>query len=496
MRRPLAVALAFLLLGVAVAVYSPQPALGQSEDPFKTISMYWYGVVDQDNDGDLIPEAPTSEDDTRSECPQGSNTNMGGAQEVGSWRSIQAEYEMVVQGEIYFEFWAQADEGDGVDGVEFTLSIFGQEYTTDAKGVAEEPVLFSGNITLDNPITISEGWRISFTLDYNGNDDYNPLQNDQVYVISSSIDHPSRIEFEGMDHVEAEFNVLTFDIENERVLFNTTIGSGFGSSAIQNNSWDLEVRGEQTNFEASTFCEDPIFQEVSEGFEVQFCWYYNADSTPTDLFFAAINFEDIQGHRYHLESEESFPLIYTHNLNLNNRISADGIMVNGKPFIDKVIVDETVTISAKIEAVGDEAASNNPVEYLFYVQKSGNATEKLIKRDVIIDLPIGESETVEVTWKPTSTGTYTIRIELDKSEYTKETNELDNGADLVLKVVDEEETWLESFQNRLEEDNLALALVIVMIVGIVAIIAVVIVIGRGGGRRRRDRGADEWDDDF
>lgn len=497
MRRSLAVALAILLLGVTVTVYSPQPVLGQEEDLIRSLSLYWYGEVDQNTNGELNPIIPTASDDTRSECPQNANTDFDGPDNVGDWETATLKRDVLVTGEIFFELWAEADDGQGVDDVVFTLHIFGQEITTESKGVADEPVYFSGTLNLTNNITRPENSQISFTLEYDGNDAYNPLSpDDQVYVLSSSEEHPSRILL-NVDYVDVDFVGPKFDFENERVYFNTTIVSAFGMEelSIENHSWDFSVEGEATGFKGSTFCPSQV-EFSNEGVIIVNCWYYNLDDTPTDLFYAALEFKDVQGNRYFIQNSESFPLIYTHNLNLNNRISPDGIMVNAKPFIGKVIVDKTITISAKLEAEGDETAQNNPVEYHFYVKKSGNDNETLLKRNVILDLPIGESELVETTWKPTKTGTYTLRIELDRSQYTKETNEDDNGAELVLKVVDEEDTWLQGFQNRLEEDNLALGLLVTLIVGIVAIIVIVIVVKRGGGRRRVGLGEDEWDDDF
>ncbi len=364
-------------------------------------------------------------------------------------------------------------------------------------GVAEEPVHFSGNLTLPNRQLLEERWddRISFSLDYNGNDDYSPIQNDQVFLLSSSVDHPSRIEFR-MDHVEAEFDGPVFDFDNEQVIFNVTVGSAFGGVAIKNNSWSFSIQGNLTKFEAASFC-TPKAAEVATGYEIRFCWKYNLDDTPTDLFKASVDFEDIQDNSYHLENENSFPLIYTSNLNINNKLSRDGIMVNGNAFIEKVVVDESVKISAKIEADGDSTDGNNPVEYLFYVKKAGNGTEILLKRDVIIHLPIGESEVVQTNWKPKDTGTYTLRIELDKSNYTQETNENDNGAELILKVIDEEETILESFLNTLEDDQLAQALFVTLIGATIAIVVMAIVLKRRGGRYRIGQADDEdWDDDF
>ena len=200
--------LPFLLIAGFVLVLMAGEADAETSDDFNEVDLYFYGDLDE-GDGNITTLAPTSDEDTESDCPQDINRLSWPGQdrqwgEVGSWKmSLQTPGE-IVSGDYTFTIWTNSTQGT-VEDVQFRITIYigdsdgvtvtSQSKTiTDSSGVATR---FDINFDITNA-SFSTGSSIQIDLEYSGGD---PGENsttggnstEQIIILTSSVEHPAGI---------------------------------------------------------------------------------------------------------------------------------------------------------------------------------------------------------------------------------------------------------------------------------------------------------------
>ncbi len=118
------------------------------------------------------------------------------------------------------------------------------------------------------------------------------------------------------------------------------------------------------------------------------------------------------------------PLIFA-DLNISS-VSFD----NKNPAADQ----DTVKITVRIRNAGEKEAVNFTVRFLAGTKKIGDFKVKL--------LGVGQSRTVEMSWKPTKKGTYNVTVNSDAIQVIPESNEANNIAWAKIEVKENQSIYL------------------------------------------------------
>ena len=460
-----------------------QSSKAETSDDVNEVDLFFYGDLDNGN-GNISTLMPVSDTDTQSDCPQEANRLSWPGQDrqwtsVGSWIVDLDTPGSIASGEHIFTIWANSTQGT-VEDVQFRIIVTigggspdGQA-TSQSKTItdsSEEATKFEISFDLTNESfnqDSNDNDQFEVEIEYSGGDPgLNPVtggqSNEQIVVLTSSIEHPAGIAQVGINHFEAQFPIISIEDSAERVAVTVNVWSAFGTSDIEPSEWTLGVVGSSSGNQGYTA--DFSSKSMQNGsYKASFYWYYNDAQAISDTYSFYIQAKDIQGNYWKVFSNQELYLVI-HGYEIDNVISPGNIKINNQTGISKVKAGNSFTIDITVSAEGDPLIAYNPIPVTI-IWVSG-ANEIVLYETAVFATP-GASASTSFRYTFDSNGEYLIKVIIDRNNVVAEANENNNVAEFILVVAEpEEEDVVQSLIDGVTEGGTITLLVIVSVTSIV-----------------------------
>jgi len=460
-----------------------QSSKAETSDDVNEVDLFFYGDLDNGN-GNVSTLMPVSDTDTQSDCPQEANRLSWPGQDrqwtsVGSWIVDLDTPGSIASGEHIFTIWANSTQGT-VEDVQFRIIVTigggspdGQA-TSQSKTItdsSEEATKFEISFDLTNESfnqDSNDNDQFEVEIEYSGGDPgLNPVtggqSNEQIVVLTSSIEHPAGIAQVGINHFEAQFPIISIEDSAERVAVTVNVWSAFGTSDIEPSEWTLGVVGSSSGNQGYTA--DFSSKSMQNGsYKASFYWYYNDAQAISDTYSFYIQAKDIQGNYWKVFSNQELYLVI-HGYEIDNVISPGNIKINNQTGISKVKAGNSFTIDITVSAEGDPLIAYNPIPVTI-IWVSG-ANEIVLYETAVFATP-GASASTSFRYTFDSNGEYLIKVIIDRNNVVAEANENNNVAEFILVVAEpEEEDVVQSLIDGVTEGGTITLLVIVSVTSIV-----------------------------
>ena len=460
-----------------------QSSKAETSDDVNEVDLFFYGDLDNGN-GNVSTLMPVSDTDTQSDCPQEANRLSWPGQDrqwtsVGSWIVDLDTPGSIASGEHIFTIWANSTQGT-VEDVQFRIIVTigggspdGQA-TSQSKTItdsSEEATKFEISFDLTNESfnqDSNDNDQFEVEIEYSGGDPgLNPVtggqSNEQIVVLTSSIEHPAGIAQVGINHFEAQFPIISIEDSAERVAVTVNVWSAFGTSDIEPSEWTLGVVGSSSGNQGYTA--DFSSKSMQNGsYKASFYWYYNDAQAISDTYSFYIQAKDIQGNYWKVFSNQELYLVI-HGYEIDNVISPGNIKINNQTGISKVKAGNSFTIDITVSAEGDPLIAYNPIPVTI-IWVSG-ANEIVLYETAVFATP-GASASTSFRYTFDSNGEYLIKVIIDRNNVVAEANENNNVAEFILVVAEpEKEDFIQSLIDGVTEGGTITLLVIVSVTSIV-----------------------------
>jgi len=490
--------LAVAFLGMLFLI---NPVEAEESNDFNEIDLYFYGDLDN-GDGNISTSAPTSDEDTESDCPQDSNqlsfgTNSRNWGEVGSWIVDLETPGSVSTGDYVFTIWANSTQGT-VENIQFRISVYiggggpdaeatsqSKTITADSKTATRFDIAFDiTNESFNEDETDYD--QIEILLEYSGGDSSDgPFQSstDQIVVLTSSVEHPAGVGNFSISHYRTWFDQIEVQDSSDRVFVEARVQSAFGLSDIDGDFLELGVFGEVSGNLGlmATFNS----KEADNGtYTVSFYWYYNDDNAISDTYHFNLHVKDIQENSWEITSEEDLYLVI-HEYMVDDVITPGNIQINNQTGISKVKAGNSFTIDITVSAEGEPGVTYNPIPVTILWISGSN---EIILYETAVFANPGTTATTSFRHTFTDEGEYLIKVILDRENIVRELDENNNAAEFILLVEDpDKENFTESVLDSIKEGG---------VVTMLAILSITSLLLGGYFLVKRDGAIDfDWEDD-
>jgi len=436
-----------LALAFLGALFLLNPASAEESNDFNEVDFYFYGDLDS-GDGNISTAAPTSDEDTESDCPQDSNrlSFIGNDRqwgEVGSWIVDLETPGAISTGDYTFTIWANSTQGT-VENVQFRISVSVGSGGDDAQATSQSKTLTDSSETatrfdiafdLTNESFDEEDSEIEILLEYSGGDPAeSPIaggSTEQIVVLTSSVEHPSGIGNFSISHYRAWFDQIEVQDSSERVFVEARVQSAFGLSDIDDNFLELGVFGDVSG-NLGLMAEFNSKEADNGTYTASFYWYYNDDNAISDTYHFNLQVKDIQGNTWEIASEEDLYLVI-HEYKVDDVITSGNIQINNQTGISKVKAGSSFTIDITVVVEGEPGVTFNPVPVtILWVSD----TNEIVLYETAVFANPGTTVTTSFRHTIADEGEYLIKVVLDRDNIVKELDETNNMAEFILLVED------------------------------------------------------------